>query len=265
MKTILSDLIAEQSLVDSLIDGLTEEQWNETIATDIKVGDIPGIWTIKDVILHVALFDRAAAKLMLGEAESLKEANKGVQDANYRCINERNWSKGDVLSWWREGRTRMNNAFYNCDPKDRIPWAPGMPMSARALASARLMETWAHSVDIYDQLRLPVRVADRIAHTLFLAYQARPNAYRINGFEVSDIPIYMELVLPSGEIWAKGPQGAENYIKGSAAEWALVSIRRRNWMDTGLEIAGDEARKFASIVQTYAGEADEAPAPKRIR
>ena len=27
MKAILNDLIAEQSLVDSVLDGLTEEQW----------------------------------------------------------------------------------------------------------------------------------------------------------------------------------------------------------------------------------------------
>ena len=35
-----------------------------------------------------------------------------------------------------------------------------------------------------------------------------------------------------------------------------MAIRRRNWMDTGLEVVGDEARTYAGIVQTYAGPAD---------
>lgn len=267
MKAVVSDLIAEQSVVDSLVSAMTEEQWNQVIDNEIiNVGDIPRIWTVKDEILHIALFDESAAKLMMGLGNDLFDIiPEETQDKYYRITPYRNWSKDEVLSWWRESRTKMNDLFYNIDPKARVPWAPGMPMSARSLASARLMETWAHSVDIYDQLRIPVRVEDRISHTLFLAYQARPNAYHINGLEMPDTPLYVECVLPSGKIWSKGPADAANYIKGSAAEWALVSIRRRNWMDTDLEVVGDDARQFASIVQTFAGESDEAPIPKRIR
>ena len=45
----------------------------------------------------------------------------------------------------------------------------------------------------------------------------------------------------------------------------MVSVRRRNWMDTGLEVVGEEARRYASIVQTYAGNADPAPEAKCLR
>lgn len=267
MKTIISDLLAEQSVVDSFVSSLLEGQWNEVIKSDLRVGDIPGIWTIKDEIVHIALFDEAAAKLVQGEVKDLAEAiPDGTQDDHYRCPQKRTMSKDEVLSWWREVRTRMNYAFYNCDPRARIPWAPNLPpMSVKSLASARLMELWAHSVDIYDHLGHPIQVEDRIAHTLFLSWQARPNAYRINGIEMPDTPIYLELVLPSGKKWTKGPEDAAQYIKGSALEWALVAIRRRHWMDTDLEVVGEEARRFTSIVQTYAGEADDAPLPKRQR
>ena len=78
-------------------------------------------------------------------------------------------------------------------------------------------------------------------------------------------PMYLELTLPSGEIWTKGDPQAENYIKGSAKEWAMVSVRRRNWMDTSLEVVGDEARRYASVVQCYAGAADSAPEAKHQR
>ena len=266
MKEILNDLIAEASVVDALVSGLSEKQWDEIITSDMRVGDIPGIWSIRDTVAHISLFDEAAGRLVMGEFDDLAVAvPPGVQDEHYRVIPQGKWKKDEILSWWRYSRTKMAWGLYNRDPKARIPWAPGMPMSARSLASARLMELWAHSVDIYDQLGLPVHVEDRISHTLFLSWQARQFAYSINGAQVPDTPIYLELVLPSGAVWSKGEPGAQNYIKGSALDWALTAIRRRNWMDTELEVSGEEARRYASFVQTYAKDADDAPVPKRQR
>jgi uncharacterized protein (TIGR03084 family) len=120
-------------------------------------------------------------------------------------------------------------------------------------------------VDIYDALGKDVVVCERITSVLFLSWQARKFAYGINGFELPETPVYLELVLPSGTVWSKGEPDAANCIKGTAKDWALVSVRRRNWMDTGLEVVGEEARRYASIVQTYAGAADAAPKAKNIR
>ena len=36
-------------------------------------------------------------------------------------------------------------------------------------------------------------------------------------------------------------------------------------MDTGLEVIGDEARRYADVVQTFAGPADLAPLPRNPR
>jgi len=260
MKAILNDLVAEQALVDVLVSDLTEEQWLMPLP-DVEM------WNIKDAIIHIAFFDYAATKLMKGEAEDLiaiADAESG-QDQYVRATKFHHLTGAEVLSWWREERTRMVATFYEKQPKERIPWAPGLPMSAKSLASARLMELWAHSVDIYDALSMDPVVKDRITSTLFLSWQARPNAYRINDLEMPDTPLYLELTLPSGEIWTKGDPEAKNYIKGSAKQWALVAIRRRNWMDTDLEVVGEEARRYASIVQTYAGWADDAPPAKRQR
>lgn len=260
MKDILNGFIAEQSLVDALVNDLTDEQW-QTPLPDVEM------WNIKDAIIHIAFFDYAATKLIAGEAEdlvALSQAESG-EDQYVRATKFHHLTGPEVLSWWREVRTRLVNQLYDKNPKDRVPWAPGLPMSAKSLASARLMELWAHSVDIYDALGIDPVVKDRITSTLFLSWQARPNAYRINNLEMPDTPMYLELTLPSGELWAKGDPGAQNYIKGSAKEWALVAIRRRNWMDTELEVVGEEARRYASIVQTYAGWADPAPLAKTQR
>jgi len=260
MKAIVNDLIAEQSQVDTLVANLTQTQWMMPL-------EGCEMWTIKDAIIHIAFFDYAANKLMSGEAEDLvqlADAESG-QDKYIRATAFHHLSGPEVLRWWREERTRLACALLDKDPKDRIPWAPGLPMSARSLASARLMELWAHSVDIYDALGKDVVVCERITSTLFLSWQARPFAYRINKCEMPDTPLYLELLLPSGDVWAKGDSTAANYIKGTAKDWALVSVRRRNWMDTGLEVVGEEARRYASIVQTYAGWADPAPQAKKPR
>ncbi len=262
MKDIINDLIAEQSQVDTLVAGLTEEQW---------LTPMPGCapWTIKDAIIHIAFFDYAANVLMNSDKYEdlvqLSDAESG-QDEDYVCHNFTHLSGAEVLLWWREERTKLDFAFMNKNPKDRIPWAPGLPMSAKSLCSARLMELWAHSVDIYDALGVDVSVdSKRIQSVLFLSWQSRPFAYRINGAELPETPMYLELKLPNGDIWAKGEPDAENRITGDASDWALVSVRRRNWMDTGLDVKGDEARRYAAFVQCYAGGADSAPEAKNPR
>lgn len=258
----LGDLIAEQSQVDTLVQDFTEDDWNRSASYCTT-------WKLKDVIAHIGLFDYCAAELLRGHGSTVTEVSHAFSesDEHFRIAAWQGKPGSEILSWWREQRMRMVSTFIEQGPKARVPWAPGVPpMSNRSLASARLMELWAHSVDIYDALGIDPVVKDRITSTLFLSWQGRPNMYNVNGLVFNpDTPMYIELVLPSGEIWAKGDPESPNHIKGTAKEWALVSIRRRNWMDTDLEVVGDEARTYASIVQTYAGPAEPAPKAKRQR
>lgn len=258
----VDDLVAEQSLVDSLVADFTEDDWN-------RKASYCTTWTFKDVICHIAFFDYCAVELLAGRGESVNAVADAAseQDENYHVMAFRDQSGADILNWWREQRTLMTAAFMELGPKGRVPWAAGIPpMSVRSLASARLMELWAHSVDLYDALGIDPVVKERITSTLFLSWQGRPNMYNVNGLAFNpEIPMYLELTLPSGELWAKGEPNDQNYIKGSAKDWALVAIRRRNWMDTDLEVVGDEARTYAGIVQTYAGPADPAPEAKNPR
>lgn len=259
MADILNNIIAEQARVDQLVSSLTEAQWNIPI---------PGeeTWLIKDVIIHIALYDYAACEMLKETFENarLAVAAVGGTDEYKRSVNFRDLTGEEVLDRWRKKRTEMDSLFMAKDMKHKVNWAPGVPpMSVRSLLTARHMELWAHSVDISKALGKEITVDDSISNTLFLSWQARPNAYRINGFQMPDTPIYLELVMPSGEIWAKGEENAENYIKGTAKDWAMVSVRRINWHDTDLVVHGDEAKRYASIVQTYAGDAEKAPETKK--
>ncbi len=258
----LGDLIAEQATVDALVQDFTEEDWN-------KMASYCTHWKLKDVIAHIAMFDYCAAELLNGRGESVNQVADefSEQDEHYHVMKAQDWTGEEILRWWREQRTIMNASFMEGGPKGRVPWAAGIPpMGNRSLVSARLMELWAHSVDIYDALGLEPVVKDRIASTLFLSWQGRPVMYARYDLEFDpEEPMYLELTLPSGAIWAKGDPESPNFIKGSAKDWALVAIRRRNWMDTELQVEGEAARTYANIVQTYAGPADAAPEAKNPR
>ena len=80
MKEIVGDLIAEQSIADTFVDGLSEREWNETIRSDLRVYDIEGIWKIRDVVSHIAIFDEAAAQLALGDAKEIRDGTGGRMD-----------------------------------------------------------------------------------------------------------------------------------------------------------------------------------------
>lgn len=265
MKAIINDLIAEQSVSDAFVDSLSEKEWNETIRSDLRVYDIEGIWKIRDVVSHIAIFDEAAAQLAAGTAGQIRDVTGGRMDEHLKYLPYLGLGKDELLATWRLSRTALDFTLSGSDPKARIPWAPGLPMSARSLATARYMELWAHWVDIYDHFGIEPKANMRIKNILFLSWQSRPNAYRINGAELPDTPVYLALTLPDGSVWEKGDAGAENRITGSALDWALVSVKRRNWMDTELEITGGEARRYADFAQTFAGDADLSPLPKRLR
>ena len=197
----VDDLIAEQALVDALVADFTEDDWN-------RMASYCTTWTFKDVICHIAFFDYCAVELLAGRGESVNAVADAAseQDEHYHVMAFRDQSGADILNWWREQRTLMTASFLELGPKGRVPWAAGIPpMSVRSLASARLMELWAHSVDLYDALGIDPVVKERITSTLFLSWQGRPNMYNVNGLAFDpEIPMYLELTLPSGRAVDEG-------------------------------------------------------------
>lgn len=250
MNDVIRDLVAEQMAVEKFVDGLAENLWDRKVQFCSE-------WSVKDTIMHIAFWDYSANKILNGDASDLLSAlQEGELDKYLRVTKYEKLSKSEVLIWWRLKRKELIYNLMCLDPKSRIVWIPGESMSVKTLATARLMELWAHSIDIYDMLKIKPFVTDRLKHILMLAYLAGPNSYKINKIDLPKESIYFELTLPSGEIWVKGNIEDYNYIKGSALEWALVSVRRRNWKDTKLKVNGRAAKQFASIVQAYAGQPD---------
>lgn len=245
MQEILADLKAEQQCLDQFLSTLSGSQW-----------DLPSPaegWTLKDSVSHIAHIDEVATVLLRGDNTPLEIAAKVLfRFTDIGVEKGRKMKYSEVLPWWREVRSVMMEELTKCDPKQRIPWF-ARPMGAKAFATARLMETWAHGLDCFNAIGAEPVDTDRLRHVALLAYMARPFAYQINGLPAPDSPLRIELTLPSGKIWAVGDETSIDRIRGEAGEFCRVAVRRRHWKDMNLEIEGDEAKRFIEIAQTYAG------------
>jgi len=245
MKEIIEDLKAEQEHLDRFLTTLTDEQWDYPTPAEG--------WSVKDTVSHIAFIDDVAVQLIQGDLSPLEEAAKaGFGYTQIGVEKGRRMKPSEMLPWWRKSRSIMDEELLKCDPKQRLPWF-AMPMGARAFATARLMETWAHGLDCFDAVGAVPEDTDRLRHVAMIAYLARPYAYQANALEVPDTPIHLELILPSGKLWAMGPEDAKDRIRGQAGQFCRVAVRRRHWKDMDLEIEGDEAKRFIEIAQTYAG------------
>jgi uncharacterized protein (TIGR03084 family) len=255
MQEILADLKAEQEYLDRFLSTLSGTQW-----------DLPSPaegWTLRDSVSHVAHIDEVATALLRGDNTPLEIAAKVLfkfTEIGVEKGRKKNYS--EILPWWREVRSIMMEELAKCDPRQRIPWF-ARPMGAKAFATARLMETWAHGLDCFDAVGVEPEDTDRLRHVALLAYMARSFAYQVNGLSMPDTPLRLELFLPSGQLWAMGEENAPDRIRGKAGEFCRVAVRRRHWKDMNLEIEGDEAKRFIEIVQTYAGPPGSGRRPKR--
>jgi uncharacterized protein (TIGR03084 family) len=126
-------------------------------------------------------------------------------------------------------------------------------MSVMSKVTARLMETWAHGVDIGDAFgRVPVP-SHRLRHVAHIGVGARPFSYLAHGREVPAEGVYVALDAPDSTVWEWGDPEAKNRVSGPALDFALLVTQRRNIADTTLVVSGDDALEWMSIAQAFAG------------
>lgn len=144
LQSLLVDLRAEGDALRELIVGLDDESWHRTTAAG---------WAIATQIAHLAWTDEAATHAVRslapdGNQEWLdalrlaQEDPQGFVDAGAHKLAKD--APRPLLARWDQSRMAVDHALPRADPDVRIPWF-GPPMSARSMATARFMETWAHS------------------------------------------------------------------------------------------------------------------------
>jgi len=251
MREILSDLVAEEQSLDQFLQGLHERDWKlPTMA--------PG-WSIHDTISHLAFTEWAAARAL----ESEDAASVRVDDIDewtaQGVLEGRPKRYQEVIEWWRSGRAAVVDRLSKKLPSDRIEWVLA-PMSARAFATLRLMETWAHGLDIKMALAHrftgepeddPLLDSPRLRHVAWLAHRMLPYSFETAGEEFPGGGIRIELMGPNYARWVYGPADAENVIKGIAGEWCRLAVHRLDISATNLKAEGDEAETALRVVRAY--------------
>lgn len=245
---IVSDLEAEQAALGKVLDDISEADW----ATQTPAER----WSVKDQVAHLAYFDEAATRAMQDPDAFKAEIQELMKDpGNFEAVTlERGRSEtvGGLLNWWRAASRGLVAAARKANPADRVPWY-GPDMSPASFITARLMETWAHGLDIVDAVGADRPDTDRLRHVAFIGVRARPYSYSVRGRQAPDATIRVELTSPSGETWVLGDPEATEIVRGTATDFCRVATQRRHVVDTNLEVHGEAAKEWIGIAQAFAG------------
>jgi uncharacterized protein (TIGR03084 family) len=245
---LCADLRAEGDELANVLAGLDEAGWDTMTASEP--------WLVKDQISHLAWNDDATVRALTMPDEFLATKPDGpaaIQAMVDQVIVDYHHLTGiEMLTWFREARGSLIDAFVGRDPKERMPWY-GPEMSLASKLTARFMETWAHGFDVLDALGMDKPQTDRARHVVFLGLQALPNAYSAQGLELPARPVRLEVTSPSGDVWRMGPIDAAEVVRGSAFDLALVVTQRLNVADADLQTQGAIATEWLQIAQAFAG------------
>ncbi|WP_344679227.1 TIGR03084 family metal-binding protein [Saccharopolyspora taberi] len=245
---VVGDLRAEGDELDAMVADLPEDSW--ATATP-AVG-----WTLAHQIAHLAWTDDVALLSVTdppGFAARLEVASRDpmgfVDEAAETGAREQ---PARLLARWRAGRARLVDALLAVPPGRKLDWF-GPPMSAASMATARIMETWAHGQDVADALGIRREPTARLRNVAHIGVRTRDFAYLLNEKTPPEHPFRVELTAPDGELWTWGPEDARSRITGPALDFCLLVTQRRHRDDLALEVTGAEAADWLTIAQAFAG------------
>ena len=141
---ILGDLAAETGRLETLVADLPEAGWRTPTPA-------PG-WDVATQIAHLAWTDEAAHAAATDKERwdaLVVEALADPEGATDRAaLTGGIAAPSALLSRWRTARIRLVDTLRAYPAGRKMPWY-GPPMSATSMATARFMETWAHSLDVH--------------------------------------------------------------------------------------------------------------------
>ncbi len=244
---ILADLVDESQSLDDLVAGLEQSGW--ALQTPAEG------WTIAHQIGHLAWTDENSI-LAATDAEAFKAQAELAFTGGFTIDGVADeWARqppAQLLARWRDGRRRLAEVLAAVPEGTKLPWY-GPPMSATSMATARIMETWAHGQDVADALSVTRTPTDRLRHIAHLAVRTRGFAYSVHRLEPPTEEFRISLDSPGGDLWTWGPEDAAQSVRGSALDFCLLATQRRHRSDTDLQAVGEQAESWLGIIQAFAG------------
>ncbi|MBB3601067.1 uncharacterized protein (TIGR03084 family) [Mycolicibacterium sp. BK556] len=245
---IVDDLRDESDALDNLVAPLDPTGW-------AQLTPAPG-WTIAHQIAHLMWTDRASLISITDEpafGEVLTAAAADPLGFVDKAADELALTPPDqLLAQWRETRTQLHTALRAVAEGRKLVWF-GPPMSAASMATARLMETWAHGLDVADALGAPVVPSARLKSIAHLGVRTRDFAFTVHELTPPAEPFHVDLAAPDGSHWTWGPQDAGQRVTGSALDFCFLVTQRRPLAELDVVGEGADATKWLEIAQAFAG------------
>ena len=253
LASIVEDLRAEGDALDALVADLTDQQWSMPTPA-------PG-WTVAHQIGHLSWTDNVAERTTSGAAGDPAAAAEfdatlklaWADPTGFVDVAAAEEAKApDLVPTWRSRRHAMADGLSTVPSGVKIPWF-GPPMSAASMATARLMETWAHGQAVADALGVTREPTDRIRGVAHIGVRTRDFAYALNQQTPPSEPFRVELTSPLGELWTWGPEDASQRVLGSAADFCLLVTQRAHRENLDVHAVGADAEHWLTIAQAFAG------------
>jgi uncharacterized protein (TIGR03084 family) len=240
-------LEAEQRDLEALLRDVPDGEWSRPTPA--------AGWDVRDQVSHLADTEELAHDTATGGERQInvevERYPSGDAFTLAGCVRGRAMAPADVLEWWAGAARRNRAALQALDPAARVPW--GLGMGLRAFGAARLMEHWAHGLDIRSALDRPAPDTARLRHVAWLGARALPYAFSVAGVEPPPgRTLRLELVDPDGSPWSFGPADATDLIEGAMGEWCRLAVQRIRRSDAKTlrssgslaDLALDNARAF---------------------
>jgi uncharacterized protein (TIGR03084 family) len=222
----------EQKDLESLMRSIQEKDWSRATPA--------AGWNVSDQFSHLADTEEIAHDTVLGGPRSLH--NEAVAHKSGDGVIEFGVDKGRAMSgpvvgeWWIAAAARNRRALRAADVSQRVQWGRGMGW--RTFVTARLMEHWAHGLDIRTALGVASADSERLEHIGWMCYSSLPYAFHVAGVEAPPgRTLRVDVTGPDGQSWSYGVQEATDTITGPAGVWCRRGVQR---------IAPDEADELVS-------------------
>ena len=248
LATVLTDLIAESDRLDALVADLPDEGWRTPTPA--------AGWDVATQIAHLAWTDEVAVAAATDkerwDAFVVQALGDPLGYVDVEALEGGKAAPADLLARWRQARLGLHAALRNYPAGQKMPWF-GPPMSPTSMATARFMETWAHSLDVAEALGVEPEPSDRIRHVAHIGVRTRNFAFAVHSLEAPNEEFRVELRSPSGELWEWGPADAAQSVRGPAYDFCLRVTQRRHRDDLDLTAVGPDADRWLDIAQAFAG------------
>ncbi|MEU4336470.1 TIGR03084 family metal-binding protein [Micromonospora lupini] len=246
LSDLLADLADESAGLDALVAPLPAEDWTRPTPA--------AGWSIGHQIAHLAWTDHVAL-LAATDAEAFYATVTATPDPA-RMVDAGAEAflapPVDLLARWRAGRAALNDALVAVPAGEKLPWY-GTRMSATSMATARIMETWAHGEDVAEALGVVRPATERLRHVAHLGVRTLGHGFAAHGRPAPAAPVRVELTETGGETWTWGPADAADRLTGPLLDFCLLVTRRRHRADLALLATGPVADEWLDVAQAFAG------------